>query len=94
MRDNDSRLIFENYKNSQINEAITPEIILNKLSSLAPEAGLQWLRSLKGDSVERTTHLIKTLADILSDASESPLISKFKDDIWPKIRSLIVTNIS
>jgi hypothetical protein len=86
MRDLDSRLIFECYKNKLLNEEFNPDVIASKAASLDPQAGREFLHNLKAKDENR---FMDVMQKILSGQTASEIVNKFKSEIWPKIKALI-----
>lgn len=86
MRDLDSRLIFECYKNKLLNEEFNPDVIASKAASLDPQAGREFLHNLKTKDENR---FMDVMQKILSGQTASEMVNKFKSEVWPKIKALI-----
>lgn len=90
MRDNDSKLIFENYQQKLFNEALAPEALAGRLANLDPSEALKTIRAMKqGDKSQGQYEVRKAIANLITSTEQNPMIKKFKEVVWPKIKELL-----
>lgn len=87
MRDRDSKLIFESYRANLLNEEFNPDVVASKAAALDPEAGREFLHNLKAKDESR---FMQVMNDILSGKTASDVVHKFKSEVWPKIKALVL----
>jgi len=87
MKDRDSKLIFESYRASLVNEEFNADVVASKAATLDPEAGREFLHNLKAKDESR---FMQVMNDILSGKTASDVVNKFKNEVWPKIKALVL----